>query len=211
MKKAFIFSVIFAGVTFLGCKKPETIPAPSTSADLKIHFQGVINGSDVEWTKNVNGYKAISRKILDPQPMNLYNLSYYCGMFSNSKVSSIEIGLGSLVQDATLGTSPNMTTFRAFMDNNMNPLYSDEAVAGFEVRYTNENGQLFVSDETNPGLVEFLDYEEKEDNAGEYIQFTAKFTCLVKHWGTTVTLPIQDSVLATATIQNAILTGYFTR
>jgi hypothetical protein len=214
MKKALIFSLLIVGLVIFGCKKPEVIPAPSSKADLKIHFEGIINGSDVEWTKNVEGYKAVSRKQLVPQSGGLLlDLSYYCGMLSDFKNSGIEVGLGALVQDPTLGTSPNMVTFRDFMDDNLTtpPDYSDSAKAGFEVRYFDENGRLFVSDETLPGSVIFSNYEEKEDNSGEYIQFQVNFGCVVKHWGKTVTQPIVDSVLATAVIQNAKLTGYFTR
>ena len=212
MKKIFLIALIFSGLMLVQCIKPESIPAPSSAADLKIHFEGIINGSDVEWTKNVSGYKAVSRIQYTPQLMgNLLDLAYYCGMFSNSKNSSIEIGLGSMPQDPTLGTRPTITTMRTFMDNNLLPNYSDTARAGFEVLYTDENGQLFRSDETAPGFVEFMDLVEKEDNQGQYIQFKATFSCVVKHWGKTVTTPLMDSVLATATIQNATLTGFYTR
>ncbi len=213
MKKALIFSGIIIGAVLFACKKAETIPAPSAKADLKIHFEGTINGSDVEWTKNVDGYYAVSRKLIVAQGggTGLLDLSYYCGMLSNSKSSGIEIGLGSLPQDPTLGTSPTLVTLRDFMDNNTSPVYSDSSKAGFEVRYFNENGKLFVSDENVPGSVLFSNYVEKEDNAGEYVQFQVDFSCVVKHWGKTVTLPLQDSVLATAVIQSGKLTGYFTR
>lgn len=216
MKKIFISALLLSILPFVGCNKPEVIPAPTSSANLKIHFNGIINGSDVEWTKNVNGYKAIpsdsARPFFDPMTMQSYlNLAYFCTMGSSSKVSYIAIGLGSIQQDPTLGTRPNATTFRAFIDANLTPTYSDTAIAGFEVRYVDEQGRLFRSDEGIPGLAEFTDIEEKEDDAGEYTQFTCTFSCVVKHWGHTITLPKTDSVLATATIQNAVLTGYFKR
>lgn len=207
MKKIFLFALLFSGLAMFSCKKPEVIPAPTSNAGLKIHFQGIINGSDVEWTKNVDGYKAQSRKVYTPQTgTGLLDLAYYCGMVSSSKVSAIEIALGSLVQDPNLGTTPNMVTFKNFVESNMTPSYSKNATAGFEVTYTNENGLIFRSDETQPATVEFLDLEEKEDASGEYIQFKCKFTCPIFYI---------DSVDATnnltGVIQNATLTGYFTR
>ncbi|MDG1347273.1 MAG: hypothetical protein P8M61_09235 [Crocinitomicaceae bacterium] len=212
MKKIFLITLIFSGLMLVQCKKPESIPAPSNTADLKIHFEGIINGSDVEWTKNVDGYKAVARSQYTPQLTgNLLDLAYYCGMFSNSKNSSIEIGLGSLPQDPTLGTRPTTTTMRTFMNANLLPNFSDTARAGFEILYTDENGRLFRSDETAPGFIEFMDLEEKEDNGGQYIQFKATFSGVVRHWGKTITTPLMDSVLATATIQNATLIGYYTR
>ncbi len=207
MKKIFLFTLLFSGLALFGCKEPEIIPAPSTKADLKIHFQGIINGSDVEWTKNVNGYKAVSRKELTPNYTNgLLDLAYECSMESSSKVSAIKVSLGSLLQDPNLGTSPNMETFRDFMDNNLMPSYSDTAKAGFEVTYTNEDGLMFYSDETQPATVEFMDLIEKEDNAGEYIQFICKFTCPVFY-----THPNDATLDQQAVIQNATMTGYFTR
>lgn len=212
MKKIFLFSLLLSGLAMFACKKAEVIPAPTSSADLKIHFQGVINGSDVEWTKNVNGYFAESSKVYTNQPgSNLLDLAYYCGMISNSKNSSIQVGLGSLVQDPSLGTSPTLATLKAFMTANMTPNYSDTAKVGFEVRYTDENGKLFRSDETAPGTVEFFDLVEKEDNNGEYIQFRVEFSCLVNHWGKSKLTPITDSIYESALIQNATFIGYYTR
>jgi hypothetical protein len=204
---------------FVGCNKAEVIPAPTNSADLKIHFEGIINGSDVEWTKNVLKYKAEATSIATPYfdqmtGINYLNLAYYCNMKSSSEVSWIGIGLGSLQQDPTLGTRPNATTFRAFMDANSDPLmpvYSDTAKAGFEVRYTDANGNLFRSDETIPGFVLFSELEEKQDDAGDYIQFKCEFSCVVKNWRPSKLDPLVDSVYATATIQNAVLNGYFKR
>ncbi len=207
MKKIFLSAFILGGLALVGCQKPESIPAPTSDANLKIHFEGIINGSDVEWTKNVNGYKVESRKVtaLNTTTGQL-DLAYYCAMKSSSKVSAIEIGLGSIMQDPNLGTSPTMATMLAFMNSNLLPNYSDSAKVGFEVKYTDELGRLFKSDETQPGTVEFMDLETKEDNAGEYIQFKCTFTCPVfyKH----PTDPTKD---ATGVIQNATLTGYFTR
>jgi hypothetical protein len=216
MKKIFIAALLLSVLPFVGCNKPEVIPAPANTGNMEIHFTGIINGSDVEWTKNVNGYKAIitdsARPYFDPMTSQSYlNLAYFCTMGSESKVSRISIGLGSIQQDPTLGTRPNTTTFKAFMDANLIPVYSDTALVGFEVRYKNEQGDLFRSDEAVPGFVEFTDLEEKEDANGEYIQFKCTFSCVVKHWGKTVSTPLADSVLATATIQNAVLTGYFKR
>jgi hypothetical protein len=226
MKKILVSALLLSVLPFVGCNKAEVIPAPDNKADLKIHFQGVINGSDVEWTKNVEGYAADARKWIttydDPSSgMQMNRLAYVCGMRSDSKYSSISIALGSLQQDATLGTSPNATTFHTFMDaflapyappsTTVAPPYSDSAIMGFEVRYVDEQNRLFRSDETTPGTVSFSNYVDKEDNSGEYRQFDVTFSCQVKHWGKTVLLPPTDSVLSTAYIQNAVLTGYFKR
>ncbi len=206
MKKIFVFSLLMAGLAFFGCKEPEIVPAPTTRADLKIHFQGIINGSDVEWTKNVDGYKASSFKAFQPNGANLLDLSYNCRMESNTKVSYIQVALGSLLQDPELNTSPSMETFRDFMDNNLLPSYSKKAEAGFEVSFKSEDGFLFRSDETQPATVEFMDLVEKEDNSGEYIQFKCKFSCPIFYIDTLFPINNQSGV-----IQNATLTGYFTR
>lgn len=219
MKKIIFSALLLSMLPFVSCNKHEVIPAPSNSADLKIHFAGIINGSDVEWTKNVLKYAAVpsdsAKAFFDPiTGTNYLKLSYYCSMKSSSETSYIAIGLGSLLQDPTLGTRPNATTFRTFMEANTMPnmpVYSDTASAGFEVRYVDAQGRLFRSDETVPGAVAFSDLIEKEDDNGEYTEFKCNFTCLVKHWGKKKLSPYTDSVLLTATIQNATLTGYFKR
>ena len=51
-----IIAAILVGMAFTGCQKAEVIPTPAEKADLKVHFEGIINGNDIEWTKNVNGF-----------------------------------------------------------------------------------------------------------------------------------------------------------
>jgi hypothetical protein len=219
MKKIIIAAFLLSALPFVGCNKAEVIPTPTNSADLKIHFEGIINGSDVEWTKNVLKYAAVPSDSLRPYldamtGISYLNLSYYCSMKSSSEVSSIAIGLGALQQDPTLGTRPNAITFKKFLDSLAVPgaaSYSDTTKAGFEVRYVDAQGRLFRSDETVPGLVNFSELVEKEDDNGAYMQFKCEFSCVVKHWGKTVTLPKIDSVYATANIQNATFIGYFKR
>jgi hypothetical protein len=221
MKKIFISALLLSVLPFVGCNKAEVIPAPTNTADLKIHFQGIINGSDVEWTKNVLKYKAVPTSVSTPYydiltGVNYLNLAYYCKMESDSEVSWISIGLGSLQQDPTLGTRPNADTFKAFMDANSDPLnppsYSDTAKAGFEVLYKDANGDLYRSNETIPGVVNFTDIVEKQDDNGDYIQFKCEFSCVVQNWGKSKVAPYTaDSVYKSATIQNAVMTGYFKR
>ena len=52
--------LLFAGLLFSACIDHEVIPAPENTVDLNSAFVGYVNGTQVEFTQNVNGYGAIA-------------------------------------------------------------------------------------------------------------------------------------------------------
>ncbi|MFN5910061.1 MAG: hypothetical protein ACK45H_01875 [Bacteroidota bacterium] len=199
---------VFGGMMVSSCVKHEIIPAPEAVVDLNCYFQGFINGTDVELTQNVNGYTCnpTKEKIIVPAP-EYSSAIYYAEMSSATTPIFIKVGMGSVMWDAATVQDPTLTLFNNFFLNNLNPAYSDDATAGFEVQYRDNAGNIWLSHENsvNAQNVVFSNIKQESDAYGDYSAFTCAFNCYVyKQDQTTMAW---DSIQ----IQNAVYKGWFKR
>ncbi len=180
--KTIILSVFAASLVLASCIKHEVIPPPSKKVDLYCHFQGNINGTDVKWTQNVNGYTCVPSReeFIVPSP-ELSGAAYYAKLCSSTKVPSIELGLGSVAWDASVADIPTLSLFNDFYKTNLNPIYSDGAIAGFEVRYRDAQGLEWTSHQNSVNFqnVVFSDVTQESDDDGDYSSFKCDFNCYV--------------------------------
>ena len=65
--KPFTF-LLSISLLFSACIEHEVIPAPENTVDLNSAFIGFVNGTQVEFTQNVNGYGAIAMNAEDINP-----------------------------------------------------------------------------------------------------------------------------------------------
>jgi len=215
MNKILAVAALLAFLPFVGCHKPEVIPAPTEALDLKQHFTGTINGTGVEWTENVNGYKVFTENsyILDTANY-IFNWRFYSSMQSLADVKSISIGIGSLQHDPSVSADPSISDFKNFVmkfaDPNTAPDFSDEALDGFQVIYRDAAGDLLKSDESDPGTYSFSNVQYKEDKDGEYMTFVCTFSAPLYDYRLD-TATNMDTVYKYALIENAKFTGYFKR
>lgn len=203
MKKiAFLF--LFGSVFLAGCPKHEIIPAPVPKVELSAHFIGTINGTPVEWTQNVDGFflEATKTKIIVPSPA-LSSAVYYADFKTDQSPVSLKLALGSIQWDASLANDPSLTEFNNFFLGTQNPTYSAGAAAGFEVIYRDGFGNIWTSDETDPGTVTFSNIEQESDATGDYSKFTCEFDCILHR-----TVGPNEYTLA---IENAVYSGWFKR
>ena len=199
------------GVLFSSCIEHEVIPPPTPMVDLYAHFEGNINGTDVEWTENVNGYANISEKakvILPPPSSSL--AVYYSQMSSNQMIPSIKIAMGAIPWDASLSADPSLTQFNDFFlgyASPTDPAYSDGAMAGFEVTYRDAFGIEWTTSQTsvNPQSVSFTGITQESDETGDYTKFICSFDCWVYY-----TDPLSGDT-DSLEITNAIYQGWFRR
>ena len=216
MKKLPLIAAILAFLPFIGCKEPEVIPTPpDDKVVLKEHFVGSINGTTVEWTKNVNGYRNLTNSsyIIDPDNYKFY-WKYYAGMASDSDPKTVRIGIGSLLHDPNVSADPGIESFKNFVAKFANPStapgFSDNAFDGFEVQYVDPAGSLQKSEEANPGTYTFSNLEYKEDRDGEYMTFVCRFNATV-YDKRRDTVNMVDTIHKLSVIQDATFTGYFKR
>lgn len=203
-----IIAAIVAGITLIGCGKPEVVPTPTATANLKVAFEGIINGNDVEFTKNVQGFYHEATNTITYDSATATNaIQYFSHFRSNQTGSSIGIGIGSLDFDPNVSANASQDAFfNFFAQVPETPPFSNNARAGFNIMYSDEAGRFYYSDDTNPGTVEFLGFTELQDENGDYVQYSCSFSGEVYHKD-----EVEDTIIETAQIQDALLLGWFKR
>jgi len=199
---------LFAAIGLSSCIDHEVIPAPVPMVELNCHFQGTINGTNVEFTENVLGYycNAEKAKILLPPP-NYSSAVYYSEILSAQTPVSVKVGLGSVMWDASTTSDPTLTLFNNFHMNNTLPVFSNNGTTGFEVTYRDGLGKIWVSEETSVNYqdVIFSNIVQESDSSGDYSKFVCNFDCYVYRTND-VTL-----LLDSLRIQAAEFEGWFKR
>jgi hypothetical protein len=209
MKKV-IALFMFGSLFLAGCPKHEIIPAPTPKVELESSFIGLINGSQVELTQNVDGYylDATKTKFIQPSPTPSL-ATYFANMRSSNNLVSIRIGLGSIQFDGSASSDPSLSVFNNFMTSTTTPVYSAQAANGFEVVYRDGSGNVWTSDPAqSPQDAVFTGIVQESDGSGDYSKFTCTFNCTVYRQtvdgsGNPITLSLP--------IQNAVLKGWFKR
>lgn len=207
----FIFSAIALNMS--SCIKHEVIPAPVNTVDLNASFIGYINGTQVEFTQNVDGYKGFADKdaYVYASPV-LSKVIYSSTLKSAYSSQAIEVNLGALDWDAAANSEPTLTMFNDFHSTNSGialPFkdYStlvNNNLDGIEVEYTDKNGVLWKSKESDPGqTATFTVIKQASDNTGDYSLFECTFSCKV--WTYDVQLAQDISI----NINNAIVRAWY--
>ncbi len=180
--KLFLSLLVFVGITFSSCIKHEVIPAPLPLVDLVCYYDGFVNGTPLTLTQNVNGIYGIAEKAQNILPAPSFsNERYYFTMLTPQNTRSITIGLGSVFWDGSVDTSPTIVQFNTFHANNLNPVFSDGALSGCEVKYTDSNGKVWYSHENSTNFQDatFQVIEQASDSTGDYSRFNCVFDCYV--------------------------------
>ncbi len=215
MKKV-IALFVFGSVFLTGCPKHEIIPAPTPKVELESSFIGLVNGSQLELTQNVDGYylDATKTKYIQPSPTPS-TATYYANMKSSNGLVSIRVSMGSVQFDGSANSDPSLSTFNSFFTSNTTPVYSALAASGFEVVYRDGSGNVWTSDETQPSppqAVTFTGIVQESDGSGDYSKFTCTFTCNVYRVVPDLSTPDpNDTITLSLPIQNGVLKGWFKR
>lgn len=195
-------------VVFYSCNKHEVIPAPVPKADLETHFIGTIGGSEIELTENVNGYAGTSAADFIISAGGVDSAVYYSTFSSNVSSLSITIGHGSVEFDSGSSSSPTLSAFNNFYNNNLTPMFSTNGKNGFTVTYVDGNNRTWQSNEDHlyPGeSVEYTNVSQESDNTGDYTKYTVTFNTYVYSFN--VVTGMVDQLLIT----DAVYKGWYKR
>lgn len=206
---------VFGSVFLAGCPKHEIIPAPTPKVELESSFIGVVNGSQLELTQNVDGYylDALKTKFIQPSPTPSL-ATYYANMKSSSTLVSIRIGLGSIPFDGSANSDPSISVFNTFFTSTTAPVYAANASNGFEVVYRDGAGNVWTSDPASPTTqnVIFTGIVQESDGSGDYSKFTCTFNCDVYRKIPDTSTPAPgDSITLSLPMVNSVLKGWFKR
>lgn len=232
MKKNLLIVSIFAGLAILSCTKHEVIPAPTPLVELEAHFTGLVNGSDVEYTEDVEGYNGTSSFDQYITTTGLDTTVYYSSMESDLATPIIKIGIGGISFDAASLSVPSLNQFTDFFtglvdDGTGNPPvinYSLSGKQGFVVSFKDNNGNLYTSSMFHDGqlfenvspieLPTFSNMTLESDNSGDYAKFTVKFGCELYRFVRYYTIPPSNTQYReydTITIENGVYSGWIKR
>lgn len=208
MKKNIFFYVL--PILFLiSCVKHEIIPAPTKTVELTCSFKGVIDSTDIKWLQNVDDFNCTPSqdKLITSSSDKKNSAIFKSKISSTSAKGEISISLGSVywINDA----SPTKLMFNNFFDGfkTTNPEYSAGGKDGFEVKYTDNLGNEWLSDTASiyPQNVTISNVTFDSDLKNDYCKFTATFNCYLYHYNKTTQ---QNDFLK---LENGVFKGWFIR
>ncbi|MBI2259290.1 MAG: hypothetical protein HYU67_10385 [Flavobacteriia bacterium] len=231
MKRKIYISAVLLFTLVLSCRKHEVVPAPVESLELETNFTGLINGTDVEYSEDVDGYNGSSEFDQYITSIGADTMVYYAKMSSDLKTPYIRIGVGSIEWDASTLATPSITQFEDFFlglnpDDNGVPVllnYSLKAKNGFEVTYYDNAGLTWVSTlehdgnvlQNPPTPIENPTFSnvtiEKDTDGSHYTFFTVNFGCELYRFKAYINndplLPDYDTIR----IENGVFKGWIKR
>ena len=184
MKTLNIYSFIFlVGLFTSSCIEHEVIPPPVNTVDLNCYFVGFVNGTQVEFTQNVQGYSAdvVNFEDINPSP-TLSRKTYGSKIKSFYYPQAVRLKFGTLDWDASANAQPTVLMFNEYlMDASGTPVgFSDNGLEGVEVEYIDNNGVMWLSRESDLGQeATFTILSQSSDNTGDSSIFECDFTCKV--------------------------------
>jgi hypothetical protein len=209
MYKNYVFALLALCHVLISCNKAEIIPPPEEKVELICNFKGFIGNREINFIQNVNGYTCIPDIGYNDLPGKPGERKYYSDIKSATSSGSIRMGLGSLKFEKSQGNEPDLSTFNSYIFDEINFSYSKEAANGFEIRYTDELNQQWVSDPSskNPQSILFIGTSVESDPIKDYCKFSALFNCWVYRTSTENGTIITDSL----EIKDAQFKGWFSR
>jgi hypothetical protein len=212
-KSLLFFSAIGLFLTFSSCIKHEIIPAPVNTVDLNATLNSYVNGTQVEFTQNVNGYKGTAGKDVYIYASPVLSKVIYSSTISSPYSSqSLKISFGALDWDASANSDPTLTMFNDYHSSNSQTTISFKDYStlvntnsdGIQVEYTDKNGVVWKSKESDPNQsATFTVLKQASDNTGDYSLFEYSFSCKV--WTYDVQLQQDISI----DINNAVMRAWF--
>jgi hypothetical protein len=198
---------ILAAVVMSSCEpRHEIIPPPVPMVELEASFQATIDGANYTLLENVNGTYTESTKALElnpsPQPSTA---TYIATMRSDTQFDQVQLRMGKLTFNADIEANPSEEQFQNYFNANTTPNYSTGPENGVMFIFRDSGGNVWYTDPASPDPQNFtfssLVYEF--DEFGQYMKFTANFSC-------TMYDDLADPT-ASITVSNAIYKAYFKR
>jgi hypothetical protein len=221
LKSILAASLVIAALA--SCVKHEVIPAPEPKVELVCNFTGTINGTDVEWTQNVDGFFLESSKSKIVPASGLSSAIYYSEIKSTDFLNAMRLNIGEMKWDANVTSDPTLSIFNGFLTANPIPTYTLGAIlspantAGFEVSYRDANGDVWLTKDTDPNTIEFTNIVQESDKTGDYSKFIANFDCTVYHTFEIITPSVPPAVGDTVWVEqslpvaNGVFKGWYKR
>lgn len=183
MKLKFFFLAATASGVLVSCVKHEVIPPPKPEVDLSTSFVADTNGTSISYVNDVDGFsvETTSFRELQSSPQ-LSSIIYFNTIRSTNYSDLFKISVGRAFWDAVEGDLPSISQFKLFFEGMLtpnDPVYSDGALNGIMLEWRDSESNLWVSNENSPEpqTFTFTSITQESDEEGDYIKFTADFSC----------------------------------
>lgn len=204
MKLLNLFVLSTTLLLFISCIEHEVIPAPQPVIELECSFSATINGNAYSLIENVGGMycESTKSKEINPSPQ-LSTATYNAIKKSDIQLDYINVSLGKLSFNAD--NDPSLEQFSTFFNSNLNPNFSEGAVAGVEIIFRDADGSLWFSNPASTNLQNFAftSLIQESDDLNDYMKFNATFTCYMYN---NLANPM-DSIH----VENAVFKSHFKR
>jgi hypothetical protein len=176
MRNLFIL-IGFAGIAALNsCTDHEVIPPPVPLVDLNCECEATID--DTLWAYNeICEYESTKNIVTE----GLSSARYTTSIENEEVAGGLEIEIRSINWTDDGSNNPTLAEWQSWLDANLNPNYSDNpGHPGVEVRWTEPDGEVWISDTTASICVETFAFNTmiyESDTTGRYGQFDATFNC----------------------------------
>jgi len=202
-------AVLSLGIAFFSCNKREIIPAPTPKVDLKNHFYGKVNGTDIELTQNVNGYTGTSGVDLIVNANSLDSAIYHSIFSSTSSMQQVNISHGSIVFDANASERPVVSTFESFYLSgpSLVPSFSISGLSGFSFTFTDGSGKEWAS--KTVGTAKYTQMAVESDESGDYAKYRVEFDTRIYY--SYLDVPTQTTITDSMEVVDAVYTGWYKR
>lgn len=201
-------ALALVGMVF-SCNKREIIPAPERKVELKNHFYGKINGSEIELTQNVNGFSGSSGVDLIINSSTMDSAVYHSVFESTQTLQSISVGHGCIVFDWNASERPTLSNFENFYTAviNQTPTFLTNGFGGFTFTYKDGTGKLWRSGVL--GSVTYTSMEIESDATGDYAKFRVMFDTQISrtYFDPVLLIDVTDYM----TVTDAVYTGWYKR
>lgn len=203
-----IAALALIGIVF-SCNKREIIPSPERKVELKNHFYGKINGSDIELTQNVNGFSGTSGVDLIINSSTMDSAVYHSVFSSTQTAQSVSIGHGCIVFDWNASERPTLANFESFYLSGLNqsPVFAANGLGGFTFTYKDGSGKIWKSGTV--GTANYTSMSIESDGSGDYAKFRVVFDTEVSrtYYDPVLEIDVTDYM----TVTDAVYTGWYKR
>jgi len=180
MRKLFILFGFTGVLAFNACTDHEIIPPPVPLVDLNCECEALID--DTSWVYDDACYYESVKNIVTE---GLSSARYVTSVEEEDIAGGLEIEIRSINWTDGGTNNPTLDEWTTFLSDNSTPGYSDNTGHnGIEVRWTEPDGEVWVSDTTASVCIEDFVFNTmiiESDTTGDYAQFDATFNCTLLH------------------------------
>ena len=210
MKLNNIFTLILGLALLPSCIEHEVIPPPTPVVELECSFGGVFNGEEYSFSQFAGiECEPAQEKLITPAPQ-ASRVTYFSTIRGANVLDLIQLNIGELLFQPTANSSnPTLNEFEAFFKSDTEPDFKADSKDGVEIVYRDESGRVWYSspvDSLNEQFFKFTSLELDSDENGDFMLFTANFSCNLYLYDEETEEPID-----TIAVENAVYRNHFKR